>query len=407
MEKFNLTKIEKHYENADISDLGLKTAEIARKFHQSFDMYEVTPLADLKNLSKEIGLKRFFVKDESYRFGLNAFKVLGASFAIANYIADKLGMNIEDLSYEKIKSKEIKEKLGDITFTTATDGNHGRAVAWTARELSQKSKVFMPKGSSIERLENIRKENSDANIMDANYDECVRIAAKYAEDNNGALIQDTSWEGYEKTPRDILKGYMTMALEAYEVLKEKDILPTHIFIQAGVGSLASGVTAFFRNVLKENQPKIIVVEPNKANCLYRTAKANDGKLHIVDGQLDSIMAGLNCGEPVTIGWPILENNVDYFISVDDIYTAAGMRILGNPLGDDRKVISGESGAVTSGVVYKLMTDENLKEYKNTLELDENSVVLCFSTEGDTDKKGYRDIVWEGEYPSKDFEVEND
>ncbi|MBU5668780.1 diaminopropionate ammonia-lyase [Peptoniphilus sp. MSJ-1] len=407
MEKFNLTKINKHYENADISDLGLDTAEIARKFHQSFDMYEVTPLVDLKNLSKEIGLKGFFVKDESYRFGLNAFKVLGASYAIANYIADKLGMDVKNLSYEKIKSPEIKEKLGDITFTTATDGNHGRAVAWTANKLNQKSKVFMPKGSSIERLENIRKENSDANIMQGNYDDCVRLAAKYAEEHGGALIQDTSWKGYEKTPRDILKGYMTMALEAHEALKEKEMIPTHIFIQAGVGSLASGITAFFRNVLKENQPKIIVVEPNKANCLYRTAKANDGKLHVVKGHLDSIMAGLNCGEPVTIGWPILENNVDYFISVDDIYTAAGMRILGNPLGGDRKVISGESGAVTSGVVYKLMTDKNLEDYKNILELDENSVVLCFSTEGDTDKRGYRDIVWDGDYPSKDLEVEND
>jgi len=399
MEKFNLTKVNKKYESADISDLGLETAREAMKFHKSFDMYEKTPLADLKSLSEKIGLKGLFVKDESYRFGLNAFKVLGASFAIANYIADKLNIDISDLSYEKITSPEIREKLGDITFTTATDGNHGRAVAWTANKLNQKSKVFMPKGTAIERLENIRKENSDANIMEENYDDCVRLAAKYARKNNGALIQDTSWEGYEKVPRDIIKGYMTMALEAYEELKEKEMLPTHIFIQAGVGSLPASVTAFYRNVLKENPPIITIVEPNKANPIYKTAKINDGELHKVEGHLDSIMAGLNCGEPVTIGWPILENFANYFLSVDDTYTALGMRVLGNPLGDDRRVISGESGAVTTRVVFKLMTDKSLEKYKDILKINEDSIVLCFSTEGDTDKKGYRDIVWEGKYPS--------
>lgn len=353
------------------------------------------PLVDLKNLSKEIGIEGFFVKDESYRFGLNAFKVLGASYAIANYIKDKIGLDENDLSFDEITSSETKEKLGKITFATATDGNHGRAVAWTANKLGQISKVFMPKGTSLERLENIRRENSDANIMEENYDDCVRLAAKFAEENKGVLIQDTSWEGYIDVPKNIMKGYLTMAFEVYNELKEKDIMPTHIFLQAGVGSMAASITAFFRNVFKDNPPKIIIVEPNKANCLYRTADANDGKLHFVKGDLNSIMAGLNCGEPVTIGWPILENYADYFLSVDDNYTKIGMRLLANPIKNDRKIISGESGAVTSGIVYELMTYDDLKDYREEIGLNKDSVVLCFSTEGDTDKKSYREIVLEG------------
>ena len=395
MDKFNLTYIKNKNFNADISDFDYESAKIVNNFHKSFDSYEITPLVDLKNLSKGIGIKGFFVKDESYRFGLNAFKVLGASYAISNYIKDKIGLDENDLSFDEITSSETKEKLGKITFATATDGNHGRAVAWTANKLGQISKVFMPKGTSLERLENIRRENSDANIMEENYDDCVRLAAKFAEENKGVLIQDTSWEGYIDVPKNIMKGYLTMAFEVYNELKEKDIMPTHIFLQAGVGSMAASITAFFRNVLKENHPKIIIVEPNKANCLYRTADANDGKLHFVKGDLNSIMAGLNCGEPVTIGWPILENYADYFLSVDDNYTKIGMRLLASPIKNDRKIISGESGAVTSGIVYELMTDDDLKDYREEIGLNKDSIVLCFSTEGDTDKKSYREIVLEG------------
>lgn len=190
-----------------------------------------------------------------------------------------------------------------------------------------------------------------------------------------------------------------MAYETYQDLKAKNELPTHIFIQAGVGALASSITGFFANVMKDNLPVIIIIEPNKANCLYRTALANDGKLHNATGNMDSIMAGLCCGEPITIGWGILAKYAKYFISVDDIYAAHGMRLLGNPLKEDKKIVSGESGAVTSGVLHKLMTDKNLEKYKKEIGLDENSIVLCFSTEGDTDKERYRKIVWDGEYQS--------
>nr|WP_200779472.1 diaminopropionate ammonia-lyase [Anaerosphaera aminiphila] len=395
----NITSLGNKIKNEDISFLNRDVAEKVKGFHSSFPQYSQTPLVELKNLSEHLGINNMFIKDESYRFDLNAFKVLGASFAVGNFIANKLDIDIAKLPYSVMTSDEVKAKLGDLTFVTATDGNHGRGLAWTANQLGQKSKVFMPKGTAIERVENIRKENSDVDVYDANYDECVRMANDYANTHGGIMVQDTSWDGYEDIPRWIMQGYMTMANEAYEQLNSSGQRPTHIFLQAGVGSLASAVTGFFANVYSDNIPTIVIVEPEKANCLYQTAKADDGKIHNVDGDLDTIMAGLACGEPVTIGWPILNSYASYFLSVDEIYASHGMRLLGNPKKDDKRVISGESGAVTSGVVSKLMTDSELADIKNEIGLDENSVVLVFSTEGDTDKKMYRDIVWDGRYPS--------
>lgn len=398
MDKFQFKSFDNINNDVDITYLDEEHAKNIYNFHKSIPGYEKTPLADLKNLASRIGLNKFYVKDESYRFGLNAFKVLGGSYSCAKYIAKKAGIDPDHMTFDEVTSKEVRDKLGEITFTTATDGNHGRGIAWAANKLGQKSKVFMPEGTVAERLENIRKEGSDADIYDMNYDACVKEAARFAKEHNGALVQDTSWDGYEEIPKWIMQGYITFAYESYLDMKKEGNLPTHIFLQAGVGSLASAIIGFFMNLMADNPPTIVLVEPNKVDPFYRTVAANDGSIHIVEGELDSIMAGLCCGEPATVAWDIISKYVKFFISVDDSYAASGMRILGNPLGDDRRVISGESGAVTSGVVAKLMTEENLKEYKEQIGLDENSVVYCVSTEGDTDKQGYRDIVWDGKYP---------
>lgn len=370
----------------------------AKKFHESFLEYDETPLIDLKGLAKKIGLGGIYLKDESYRFELNAFKVLGGSFAMGKYLAEKLGEDIEDLPYEKMTCKEVKDKLGDITFVTATDGNHGRGVAWTANRLKQKSVVFMPKGSSIKRLNNIKAEGAEASITELNYDDAVRLANKYAEEHNGVIIQDTAWEGYEKIPAWIMQGYGTMALEASEQLKALNVLkPTHIFVQAGVGSLAGAVQGFFASQYGDDCPKTVVVESNLADCYYKSAIANDGEARSVGGDMQTIMAGLACGEVNTIGFTILKNYSKAFISCPDWVAAKGMRILGNPLKGDTGVISGESGAVTAGALYEIMTNDQYRDLKEALELDENSKVLLFSTEGDTDPEKYREIVWDGKY----------
>lgn len=400
MERFEMV----HYNNAEktqkssLENFSLVSAEKVMAYHSSFDAYSETPLTELKYTAKELGLKNMYVKDESYRFGLNAFKVLGGSYAIGNYIAKKLDRDISELPYKALISDEVKEKLGELVFVTATDGNHGRGIAWTANKLKQKSIVYMPKGSAQERLENIRKEGAEASITDLNYDDAVRLANSKAKTEGWIMVQDTAWDGYEDIPLWIMQGYATMGLEAVKQIEKENLSkPTHIFLQAGVGSMASGVTALIRNYYGENGPIITIVEPNKAECVFKTAKADDGKIHMVTGDMDTIMAGLACGEPCTIGWEILKDHVDNFVSCPDYVAADGMRMLASPAGKDNKVISGESGAVTSGLVMNIMTNPELKDMKEKLCLDENSVVLCFSTEGDTDKQNYRNVVWQGKY----------
>ena len=382
----------------DISSFTVKEAAKARRFHSTFSVYQETPLFSLEKLAEKLGVNGIYLKDESWRFGLNAFKVLGAGYAIANEISRRIGKDITELSAENILSKETKEKIGDITFVTATDGNHGRGVAWTANQLGQKSVVYMPKGSALERLENIRREGATADIMDMNYDEAVRLAQKMAEEKGWVVVQDTAWEDYEDIPRWIMQGYTTMGHEIMEQIPEK---PTHIFLQAGVGSMAGAMTGFFSNLYEKEKPMIVIVEPAKADCLYQTAKADDGKLHIVTGDMDTIMAGLACGEPCTIGWNFLKGYADAFIRCPEYMAADGMRVLAAPAKGDTAVVAGESGAAAFGAMVNILLDEELAEYKKMLKLDESSRILCISTEGDTDQENYKNVVWGGKYSKYD------
>lgn len=384
-------------EDKYLSLMNQENMKKARKFHKSFPQYSETPLVELTKMADYLGLDDFFVKDESYRFGLNAFKVLGGSYAIANYVAERTGKDISEITYDTLISPELKQEFGQATFYTATDGNHGRGVAWAANKLGQKSVVLMPKGSTKMRFDNIAKEGATVTIEEENYDECVRMANDLAEkDENGIMVQDTAWDGYEKIPTWIMQGYGTMASEAGEQIAKAGKRPSHIFIQAGVGSLAGAVIGYFSNLYKENPPKMIVMEAQAADCLYQSAKAADGKIRIVDGDLTTMMAGLACGEPNTISFDILKNHTDFFVSCPDWVSAKGMRMLGAPVKGDTPVTSGESGAVGMGLVATLMTDPNYKELKDQLGLTSQSDVLMFSTEGNTDPDNYRKILWEEE-----------
>jgi len=389
-----------HGEKAAIDFLSPGEIVKAKKFLMSFPCYKETPLRGLDALARKIGVAGIYVKDESYRFGLNAFKVLGGSYAIAKYLAQRLNMDISELSFDLLTSKAIKEQLGDITFTTATDGNHGRGVAWTAHQLGQKSVVYMPKGSSQIRLKNIQAEGAEAFITELNYDEAVRLAADNAEKYGWVMVQDTAWSGYEDIPTWIMQGYGIMAAEALEQLKNLGVdRPTHIFVQAGVGSLAGAIQGYYASVFPQNPPKTVIVEANKADCLFKSVQAGDGQPRMVGGEMQTIMAGLACGEPNTIGWGILRDYSDMFVSCPDWIAAKGMRMLGNPMGNDYRVISGESGAVTLGLLSVLMQNDDLKKARDCIALNNDSKVLLFSTEGDTDQEKYRSIVWDGEYPS--------
>ena len=384
-------------EDANLKVMGMEEVRKARAFHESFPQYCVTPLVKLEQMARYLGLGQVYVKDESYRFGLNAFKVLGGSFAMARYIAQQTGKDVSELPYEVLTSGELKEEFGQATFFTATDGNHGRGVAWAANKLGQKAVVLMPKGTTQTRLNNILAEGARATIELYNYDECVRRANAMAEQTeHGVMVQDTAWDGYEEIPAWIMQGYGTMAMEADEQVRELGgEAPTHVFIQAGVGSLAGAVQGYFANRYPENPPKVVVVEAEAAACLYRGAVKGDGSIQIVDGDMETIMAGLACGEPNTISWDILKNHVDTFAAVPDWVAARGMRMLAAPIKGDSPVTSGESGAAPFGALACIMCMEEYRELREHLGLDQNSRVLLFSTEGDTDPDRYKSIVWDG------------
>lgn len=401
MEKIFWTK-NKMKKLTGVSTAFFSAHEIARSqaFLESLPEYSETPLRSLGNLAQKLKVGGIYVKDESYRFGLNAFKVLGGSFAIAKYLAKCLEMDIGELDYKTLCSSPIREKLGELTFVTATDGNHGRGIAWAVRQLGQKSVVYMPKGSSLTRLANIRAEGATADITELNYDEAVRLAADNAKKSGWIVVQDTAWEGYEEIPVWIMQGYAIIAAEALKQLQQQGIeKPTHIFLQAGVGSFAASIEGYFAARFGKDKPKTVIVEPNLADCLYKSVLANDEHPRNVTGDMPTIMAGLACGEPNVIGWEILRDYSDMFFSCPDEVTTRGMRLLGNPLGTDSRVISGESGAVTTGLLSFLLSDDSLLEAKNSLGINEDSRILLISTEGDTDPERYRSIVWDGEYPS--------
>lgn len=386
-----------HSEDKQLSVMSLEAVKKARTFHQSIPGYAPTPLAKLDAMASYLGLKEVYVKDESYRFGLNAFKVLGGSFSMARYIAKQTGKDVSELPFNVLTSKALRKEFGQATFFTATDGNHGRGVAWAANRLGQKSVVFMPKGSTQTRLQHILNEGATATIEEVNYDDCVRMAADAASKvENGVVVQDTAWDGYEEIPAWIMQGYGTMAMEANEQLEAYGCdRPTHVFVQAGVGSLAGAVQGYFANRYPENPPTVVVVEAAPAACLYKGAAAGDGELRMVDGDMLTIMAGLACGEPNTISWDILKNHVKVFISAPDWVAEKGMRMLSAPIKGDSQVVSGESGAAPFGALAAMLTMDEYKDLKEAIGLDENSKVLLFSTEGDTDPDRYKEIVWDG------------
>ena len=371
----------------------------ARRFHAGFPQYTPTPLVNLPALSSYMGLGSIRVKDESHRFGLNAFKVLGASYAMGRYLAERLGKSVDQISPLELCSAEVNEALGPITFVSATDGNHGRAVAWTAQQFGKKAVIYMPKGSDPARLASIRSHGAEASITDFNYDDAVRLAWKMACEKGWIMVQDTAWEGYEDIPTWIIQGYATLAVEALAQWRAEEMFePTHVFLQAGVGSFATGVLAYMASELGDKLPKVVIVEPHAADCIYQSAVAEDGKPHIVTGDLSTLMAGLACGEPCTVGWPILRDYAAAYVSCPDYTAANGMRLLAAPRGKDQPVIAGESGAAPLGALDYIMHHSDAESLRGALKLDHTARVLLISTEGDTSPKTWQNICWYGAHP---------
>jgi diaminopropionate ammonia-lyase len=372
-----------HFSSAETSRVG--------NFHRTLPVFRSTPLAKLDKLARHLGVASIRVKDESFRCGLNAFKILGASYALSTHLAQKLNLPLENLSFADFKSPELKNRLKDFTCITATDGNHGKAVAWAAKQLGCRAVIFMPTGTTPARLKSIKSLGADASIIEGNYDDAVRMAAEQARLNRWLLIQDTAWTGNEEIPMQVMQGYLTMFDEAIEQLGGS--IPTHVFVQCGVGSLAGSLQGYLVEKFGDQRPQLTVVEPIKAACHYESIKAMDGRPHTVAGDLNTIMAGLACGSPSKISWEILRDFADVFVACPDGVTMTGMRVLGNPLTGDDRVISGESGAVTLGLLINLLKQPELEPLKKDLNINSDSSILLFSTEGDTDPEMYRKIVW--------------
>lgn len=370
----------------------------AQCFHRQIPGYARTPLKSLARLADQIGVGGIWVKDESQRLNLGSFKVLGGSFAIYRFIQHKLNID-RDLDFDELSSPEIHQKLGDLTFAAATDGNHGRGVAWAARALGFKSVIYVHKFTSQARIDAIARNGARVVVIDGTYDDAVRQIDEDARRYGWQVISDTSWEGYEDIPRWVMQGYSTIYTEAQEQLAALGQLkPTHLLMQAGVGSLAASAIGYYSQLFGEDRPMTAVVEPDRAACLYLTMESNDGKVHSYPGELDTIMAGLACGDPNPLAWDLLRDRADVFMKVPDYVAAKGMRVYGVPLAGDPHVVSGESGAVTLGALMFIMEQPELAPLREVMGLDRNSNILLVNSERNTDPDAFRRVVWEGGNP---------
>lgn len=376
-----------------------EAAGAARRFHQAIAGYHETPLISLPELAKALAVKKIYVKDESRRFSLNAFKGLGGSYAMFRILCERLRLDPQTTRLGDLLQEDLREQVEQITFVTATDGNHGRGVSWAAGLLGCRVHVYMPAGSAAVRAEAIRQVGpAQVTITEMNYDDTVKFAARQSEENGWYLIQDTAWPGYEKIPAWIIQGYLTMAAEAAEQMAKAEAAPTHLFLQAGVGAMAGGVLGYFAKKDQNHRLTTIIVEPEAANCIYVSAKAADGHPHSVAGMPETIMAGLNCGTPCSITWPVLRDYADYYLSCPDFVAAHGMRRLARPSGSDPAITAGESGAAAMGALCLLLERPEFAEVKKQMGLNQEAVVLVINTEGDTDPEGYKQVVEAGRYP---------
>lgn len=365
----------------------------ALRFHQALPGYAPTPLVPLPNLASALGLASLHVKDESQRFGLGAFKGLGASYAVYRYVARALqqrtGQHLDPATFLQGGASA----LPPLTFCTATDGNHGRAVAWTARQLGQKAVIFVPSNTVPARIAAIAGEGAEVVVVDGTYDDTVRRAAADADRHGWQVISDTAYPGYMEIPAWIMEGYTTLFREADQQLAALGAAsPDVVLLQAGVGGLLCAGTLHLHGQLGP-APRMVCVEPTDADCLLESALDDHGQPREAKGSQQSIMAGLNCGLPSLLAWPIVRSAVDAFLAVDDVWAERAMQRLYRPLSGDPSVVSGESGAAGLAGLLALCTEPTLIEGRARLSLQGHTAhVLLISTEGATDPAGFHRVV---------------
>ena len=348
-----------------LTNLPEKFIDEAINSISSWDTYSPTPLIKLNKLNKELGFKEIYYKDEDKRFNLKSFKALGGAFAV----------------YKIAKEKK------NIIVATATAGNHGRSVAWGAQRLGLKCKIFISENVSESRAEAMRSLDADVIRVQGNYDNSLKECIKQSEKNNWEIVQDVSWEGYKEVPKLIMAGYTIMIKEIIDKVDASTI--THVFLQAGVGGMASAMIAGFAK-LSKNIPRFIIVEPENADCIFKSIK--NGSPTRVDIKKETVMGGMSCGDVSSIAWDILKNSAKYCVTISDDAISSTVAMLAEGLLSNEKIIAGE--CAVPGVIA-LIGAFNNKNYLDRLELNSNSKVLLFGCEGLTDKIMYKKLLDDG------------
>jgi diaminopropionate ammonia-lyase len=348
--------------------------------------YGESPLHQLTGLAQHCDVGQVYYKDESDRFGLKSFKALGGSYAVARQLLAAIEhatgetVNIDDLF-----SGDHAEIVEQITVVTATDGNHGRSVAWGAQLFGCQCVIYIHADVSAGREQSIAEFGADVRRIAGNYDDSVRDASSAARDNGWIVVSDTSYDGYLDIPKDVAAGYTVMLQEIVTQLDGH--IPSHVLVQGGCGGLASTVCGYFWELWGETRPRLVIVEPEQANCLQLSAQ--NERVSVVPGKLETLMAGLACGEVSLLAWDILASGANDFTTLPDRYVATAMKMLARGIDDDPPIEAGESAVAGVAVLMAIRNDSDMRK---RLGLTTTSRVLVLGTEGATDPGLYEQLI---------------
>lgn len=349
--------------------------------------YAPTPLVSLPALAAAIGVGGIFYKHEGPRFGLGSFKALGGSYAAQRVLQREISAATgKDVSLEDIRNGNLKDQCARITLVSATDGNHGRSLAWGCQRFGAPCRIYIHAEVSEGRAEAMRELGADVIRIDGDYDASVTLAKTEAAENGWFVVSDTSWPGYSQPPLDVMSGYGVMTRE---ICADLDEPPSHVFLQGGVGGLAAGVAAGLRQHWKEASPRVVIVEPELAACLFESAKT--GNATPVAIAEETLMAGLSCGEPSPLAWEVLAEEASDFLTIPESIVGPAVRLLARPLGDDPVLEAGESAIAGLAALIAAMQSQELG---TKLGLGPQSRVLLIGSEGVTDPAIFAQIMGE-------------
>lgn len=372
-------------EAVDAGTLSVDAAREVERFLSFRANHKPTPLQSLSGLAGQLGVASINMKDEGFRLDLGSFKALGGSYAVIRLVLEEASRQFgKPVDIGELDTAAVRRIAEGMTVGCATDGNHGKSVAAGAQLVGAKAAIFVHSGVSDERVAAIAQYGAEMIRIEGTYDDSVAAAERICKENGWIVVSDTSWPGYERIPGLVMQGYTAMLREAVAALPQA---PTHVFMQAGVGGLAAAVAGYFDIVFGNARPRFVVVEPDRAACLFASARA--GRLVKVDHDERTIMAMLECYEPSLVAWRILARKADAFMTVSEEEAAETMRSLARPVAGDPAIVAGESGGAGLAGFLNAMKDS---EKRDALGLDANSRIFVINTEGATDQARYEEIV---------------